>query len=144
VVLLSCTLPGFSPEDAVDLLQARAPHIPVVLTVDRGSMDFPFALLENGACDFVFKSNPARLLAVIERECTKIQLSDEAQQALVSPDNVDRIDEGVARFSSWRAISPSVTGWWMSSHGASRTSVKVTNRYGDATSRRFMLTARTG
>jgi len=98
VVLLSCTLPGFSPEDAVDLLQARAPHIPVVLTVDRGSMDFPFALLENGACDFVFKSNPARLLAVIERECTKIQLSDEAQQALVSPDNVDRIDEGVARF----------------------------------------------
>ena len=42
VVLLSCTLPGFSPEDAVDLLQEIAPHIPVILTVDRGSMDFPF------------------------------------------------------------------------------------------------------
>ncbi len=98
VVLLSCSLPGFPPESAVELLLEFAPGIPVILTVDRGSLEFPFALLENGACDFVFKSNPTRLLAVIERECTKVQLSYEQHQALVSADNIDGIDEGVARF----------------------------------------------
>ncbi len=98
VVLLSCSLPCLPPEEVVDLLQELAPYIPVVLTVNRGAMEFPFDLLENGACDFVFKSNPARLLAVIERECARVQLPQDAQQTLVELEKLDRIDEGVARF----------------------------------------------
>ena len=75
-----------------------APRVPVILTVERGAQEFPFELLEKGACDFVFKSNPARLLAVIERECANVNLSREERKALVSPERIEQIDEGVARF----------------------------------------------
>jgi len=98
VALLSCSLAELSVVDAMALFRELAPRVPVILTVERGTQEFPFELLEKGACDFVFKSNPARLLAVIERECANVSLSREEQQALVSPERIEQIDAGVARF----------------------------------------------
>ena len=98
VALLSCGLAELPAPKVVDLFLDLAPRVPVILTVERGSRDFPFELLDNGACDFVFKSNPARLLAVVERECAKLRLLHERQEALLSPEMIGRIDEGVARF----------------------------------------------
>lgn len=97
VALLSCALPDFNAQDAVDFFQAMAPDVPVILTIERGANEFPFDLLDNGACDFVLKSNPARLLAVIERECARLQVTDGQLNPLDS-ERLNHIDEGVARF----------------------------------------------
>lgn len=118
VALLSCALPGLPPAEAVDLLRKMAAAVPVILTIERGMLEFPFELLENGACDFVFKSNPARLLAVIERECAKVRLLRGEQQALVSPEMFDRIDEGVARFFQLASNIPEC--YWLVDAGTRR------------------------
>jgi diguanylate cyclase (GGDEF)-like protein/PAS domain S-box-containing protein len=70
VILLSCALIDLPAVDALHLLSTQATTIPIILTIDRDSRQFPVELLECGARDFVFKSNPARLLAVVERECS--------------------------------------------------------------------------
>jgi diguanylate cyclase (GGDEF)-like protein/PAS domain S-box-containing protein len=106
VVLLSCALPGLPPQDVVNLLKELALVVPVILTLEHGMLEFPFELLENGACDFVFKSNPARLLAVVERECTRARLSRHEHATLVAPETFDRIDEGIARFSQLASNVP--------------------------------------
>ena len=78
VVLLSCVLPDLSPIDLIDLIRQRAPEVPVVLTIERNHRGAALELLESGACDFVFRSNPSRLLAVIERECADVVLRQRA------------------------------------------------------------------
>ena len=50
-------------------LRQQAPGLPVVLAVDRDEAHRLADLLGGGVCDFVLKSNPARLLGVVEREC---------------------------------------------------------------------------
>ncbi len=98
VVLLGCSLPGLAPGEALDMLGRAAPGVPVVLTIERGVRELPFELLERGACDFVCKSNPARLLAVVERECAKVDSLRQAPQGLISPEMPDHLDAGVMRF----------------------------------------------
>jgi diguanylate cyclase (GGDEF)-like protein/PAS domain S-box-containing protein len=93
VVLLSCTLPDLAPAAAIALLRRLAPGVPVVLLVERGSQEFPLELLDSGACDFVFKSNPSRLLAVIERECARAVGGRQADGEPAGP-----LAEGEARF----------------------------------------------
>jgi diguanylate cyclase (GGDEF)-like protein len=78
VVLLSCVLPDILPADMIDLVRQRNPDVPVVLTIERNHRGAALELLESGACDFVFRSNPSRLLAVIERECADIVLRQRA------------------------------------------------------------------
>lgn len=70
IVLLSCSLPELPAEDALDVIRGRRPELPVILMVDRGQ-DFPVELLESGARDFIVKSNPSRLLPLVERECAR-------------------------------------------------------------------------
>ena len=95
IVLLSAVLPELVPAEALDLLREKKPELPVVLTIERGSKLFPTDLLESGACDFVFKSNPSRLLAVVERECTRAMLRRDEQPG---SDAAARLLEGEARF----------------------------------------------
>ena len=96
VVLLSCVLPDLTTGDAVDLIGNMSSGLPVILAVERGSRQFPIELLENGVRDFVFKSNPTRLLAVIERECTRVLLREGTDS--VDAGFSDGINDGEARF----------------------------------------------
>lgn len=98
VVLLSCALPDLPPTEAVDLLQELAPTVPVVLTIERGSKEFPIDLLENGVSDFVLKSNPTRLHAVVERECARVFARRDENVAFDAPELLRSIDDGEARF----------------------------------------------
>jgi diguanylate cyclase (GGDEF)-like protein/PAS domain S-box-containing protein len=98
VVLLGCALPGLPPGEALDLLGQEAPGVPVVLTIERGVRELPFELLERGARDFVCKSNPARLLAVVERECAKLDSWRQAQPGLMMSDTPGQVDASVMRF----------------------------------------------
>lgn len=98
VLLLACLVPDLLPADVVDLVQEIAPGLPVVLTIERGGRDIPLDLLESGACDFVFKSNPSRLLAVVERECARVMLAREHELSLIPPESLENLDDGAARF----------------------------------------------
>ena len=69
IALLAGRLPDAEAADMLQVLRQQAPEIPVVLTVDRDQNELPAQLLAGGVCDFVLKSNPARLLGVVEREC---------------------------------------------------------------------------
>ena len=106
VILLSTSLADLTAADAVDLIGELAADVPVVLTVERGSKTFPLELLEAGVSDFVFKSNPTRLLAVIERECGRAHLRREAglSGALAEPKR--RCDLGQARFFQLATNTP--------------------------------------
>ena len=98
IVLLGCAVPGLPPDEVVDLCQRIAPGVPVILTVERGSREFPVELLESGVQDFVFKSNPARLLAVVERECAHLAGRRDAESGLLDLGEREEIAEGEARF----------------------------------------------
>ena len=95
IILLSCALADLPAIDALDLINAQAASTPIILTVERGSKVLPIELLEYGARDFVFKSNPSRLLAVVERECSRALMhrsqADENSQG-------GQLAEGEARF----------------------------------------------
>ncbi len=98
IVLLACSLPGLPSGEALEVLRRMAPDVPVVLTIERGAREFPFELLEHGACDFVFKSNPARLFAVVERECARLQAPDGRELDAVVTERIPQLDAGVFRF----------------------------------------------
>ncbi len=91
VILLSCSLTGLPALEAIDLINEQGSAAPIILTVERGSSNLPIELIESGARDFVFKSNPSRLLAVVERECFQSQLN--RVDSLL-----DTLPEGEARF----------------------------------------------
>lgn len=118
--VLGSKMPGLPVAEAISLLKDRAPKVPVILSIDRGMQQFPFELLENGACDFVFKSNPVRLMAVIERECAKLRLiSSEHIEADVSSAD-EPIDEGLARFHQLASNIPEC--YWLTDAATQRVS----------------------
>ena len=95
VILLSGSLTELKAVDAIDLINEQGSSAPIILTIERGSGNLPIELLEIGARDFVFKSNPSRLLAVVERECAQVLLN-RSTNLLDKPDA--RLPEGEARF----------------------------------------------
>jgi PAS domain S-box-containing protein len=95
IILLSCALADLPAIDALEMINEQAVAIPVILTIERGSKVLPIDLLESGARDFVFKSNPSRLLAVIERECSRA-LMDRLQGGIDL--HGAQLAEGEARF----------------------------------------------
>jgi len=106
VVLLGCAVPELPPDEALDLLRRLAEELPVILTIERGAKSVPVELLENGACDLVFKSNPSRLLVVVERECAKLKLAREHAGMVGVLERMTRIDEGEARFLQLASNTP--------------------------------------
>lgn len=126
VVLLGCTVPGLPPADALDLLRVMAPGVPVIVTIERGVREFPFSLLDHGACDFVFKSNPSRLLAVVERECAKLHSLSRTPLELISPEEIDQLDGGVVRFFQLASNTPEC--YWLT-HAETQTLTYVSKGY---------------
>lgn len=104
--VLSCTMPELPAVEAMALFREQAPAVPVILSIERGAMDFPFELLENGACDFVFKSNPSRLPAVIERECAKSSLLRTGREDVAGTIDALPLGEGIARFQQLSSNLP--------------------------------------
>lgn len=118
IALLSCALPDVTPAEAIDLVDELSPAMPVILTVERGRELFPVELLENGACDFVFKSNPARLLPVVERECARLSLRSEAAGQSGEASAASPIDEGEARFLQLASNTPEC--YWLTDYESQR------------------------
>ncbi|UCV13070.1 EAL domain-containing protein [Dechloromonas denitrificans] len=106
LILLSCDLPDLTPTQAMDLLRRMVPTTPVVLTIERGATTFPGDVLEGGARDFAFKSNPTRLLAAIRRECPGLMLRRVSDRRGGAHGSSAHIDEGEARFMQLASNSP--------------------------------------
>lgn len=105
VVLLSCVLPDLSPADLIDQICQHDPSVPIVLTLERNHRGAALELLEGGACDFVFRSNPSRLLAVVERECAGVVLRQRA--ATEGAGNLpEALDPGAAHFFQLASNTP--------------------------------------
>src|SRR5574343_166890 len=69
IAVLAGNLPTADVGDLLRSMRERVPEMPVVLAVDRDQAQLSARLLAGGISDFVLKSNPARLLGVVEREC---------------------------------------------------------------------------
>jgi diguanylate cyclase (GGDEF)-like protein/PAS domain S-box-containing protein len=115
VILLSCSLADLPALDAIDLVNELTRAVPIILTVERGSSHLPITLIESGARDFIYKSNPSRLLAVVERECSQALLG-RLENLLDQPDT--RLSEGKARFQQLASNIPEC--YWLIDAGTQR------------------------
>jgi len=106
VVLLGNAVPDLPAAEVLALVRRYSRELPVILTVERGCKSVPVELLENGACDLVFKSNLSRLLVVVERECAKLRLAREQVGHPGLPACLTQIDEGEARFLQLASNTP--------------------------------------
>ena len=106
VVLLSCGLPHLPPSAGVELIRRISPDVPLVLTIDRRGSDIPDEFLGSGANDFVLKSNPVRLLAIVEWEGAKRKALQFANDALIGTDTLDAAEAGEARFFQLASNTP--------------------------------------
>jgi PAS domain S-box-containing protein len=68
VVLCDWALPGFSALDALPVVRAAAPDVPVIVVSGTITEDLAVSVMRAGANDFVLKDRLARLLPAIDRE----------------------------------------------------------------------------
>ncbi len=67
VILSDYHLPGFSGEEALEIVQEQCPHVPFVFWSGVLGDEAAVALIKQGATDYVLKDRPARLPSVICR-----------------------------------------------------------------------------
>jgi signal transduction histidine kinase len=67
VILSDFSLPGFSGESALRIVQERCPHIPFIFLSGALGDEEAVELIRQGATDYVLKDRPARLASVIRR-----------------------------------------------------------------------------
>ena len=67
VILSDFSLPGFSGESALKIVQEQCPHIPFIFLSGALGDEEAIELIKQGATDYVLKDRPARLASVIRR-----------------------------------------------------------------------------
>jgi len=67
VILSDFSLPGFSGESALKIVQEQCPHIPFIFVSGALGDEEAVGLIKQGATDYVLKDRPARLASVIRR-----------------------------------------------------------------------------
>jgi signal transduction histidine kinase len=67
VILSDFSLPGFSGESALKIVQEQCPHIPFIFLSGALGDEEAVELIKQGATDYVLKDRPARLASVIRR-----------------------------------------------------------------------------
>lgn len=81
VVISDWVLPHFSGMGALNVVQVRAPDLPVVICSGKIDEEMAVSALRAGAKDFVTKSNLARLGPAIERELRESEMRREQRRA---------------------------------------------------------------
>ncbi|HCD99709.1 MAG TPA: hypothetical protein DER07_01550, partial [Armatimonadetes bacterium] len=80
IVLSDHNLPGFSAEQALELVRARFPELPFVVVSGCIGEEAAVALMRAGAQDYVLKGNLAKLAPVVEREIGEYRTRLERQR----------------------------------------------------------------
>jgi signal transduction histidine kinase len=67
VILSDFSLPGFSGENALEIVQEKCPGVPFIILSGALGDEAAVELIRRGATDYVLKDRPARLASVIRR-----------------------------------------------------------------------------
>ena len=81
MVISDYNLPGFSGEEALQLLRAHSDYIPFIVVSGRIGEEVAVALMKSGADDYVMKDRLARLVPAIERSLREAQNHLDARRA---------------------------------------------------------------
>ncbi|TAJ26451.1 MAG: PAS domain S-box protein [Nitrospirae bacterium] len=85
IVLCDYTLPQYSGADALALVRARKPDLPVIFVTGTVGEEIVVHLIKAGACDYVLKDHLARLPIAVEqalREAAERRVHEETQRVL--------------------------------------------------------------
>src|SRR5687768_12727660 len=67
VVLSDFSMPGFSGQEALEIVRERSPHVPFLFVSGTIGEELAIQALQRGAIDYVLKDNLRRLPSAIER-----------------------------------------------------------------------------
>jgi signal transduction histidine kinase len=102
VILSDFSLPGFSGESALKIVQEQCPHIPFIFLSGALGDEEAVGLIKQGATDYVLKDRPARLASVIrramaeaEQKAQRVQLEAQLRRSQ-HQESVGRLAGGVA------------------------------------------------
>jgi len=73
IILSEYNMPGFSVLDVLSLLKENDYKLPLILISDESTEELLVRAIKAGACDFINKKNPARLVPAICRELEEIR-----------------------------------------------------------------------
>jgi PAS domain S-box-containing protein len=77
LVLSDLSLPAFSGEEALALLKAKMPHVPLIFVSGTVGDEKAVDLLKLGATDYVIKDNLVRLVSSVQRCLEAVRLAEE-------------------------------------------------------------------
>lgn len=100
VVLSDYNLPGFSAQEALELLQASGKDLPFIIVSGFVGDEAAVAMMKAGAHDFVIKGNMVRLVPAVNRELSE---AETRRRYALSRDALQKSD---ARFRSLTANIP--------------------------------------
>ncbi len=95
IVLSDHNLPGFSAEQALELVRSRYPELPFVVVSGCIGEEAAVALMRAGAQDYVLKSNLAKLAPVVEREIGEYRTRLERHRAEAERREAHAIHEAI-------------------------------------------------
>jgi signal transduction histidine kinase len=102
VILSDFSLPGFSGEGALKIVQEQCPHIPFIFLSGALGDEEAVGLIKQGATDYVLKDRPARLASVIrramaeaEQRAQRVQLEAQLHRSQ-RQESIGRLAGGVA------------------------------------------------
>lgn len=93
IVLSDYSMPTFSAEAALALLQAQGQDIPFIIVSGTIGEEIAVAAMRAGAHDYLLKQNLTRLIPAIERELRDAQVRQERRQALERIERLAFYDE---------------------------------------------------
>lgn len=82
LVVSDYAMGGFTVEQALEILKARDPDLPLIVVSGAIGEDTAVAVMRAGAQDYIMKDNPARLAPAVERELREAERRRERRAAL--------------------------------------------------------------
>lgn len=121
VILSDHSLYQFNSYEALKLFKATGVRIPFILVTGTVSEEFAVNILNEGADDYLLKSNLTRLPSAITNAIEKYKFARERQQYInniIANESLMKAAEEMARFGSWQYESTHQSMLW--SEGAFR------------------------
>ena len=81
IVLSDLSVPGFSGQNALDLLRARDEDLPFIFVSATLGEEAAIEALRNGATDYILKQNPARLASAVRRALAEVDARKASRRA---------------------------------------------------------------
>jgi signal transduction histidine kinase len=81
IILSDHSLPSFDSAGALKIVQQKTPATPLILVTATVSEEFAVTILQQGAADYILKSNLKRLPSAVQQAISKRRIIQEKEQA---------------------------------------------------------------